>query len=262
MATEEVIIDVPAVDGIRVRQEPDLEGATRTIWRIEQGQEPLWSPAAAVIAQHPRIDLYEHAPEPIVAEQITLTITGESTYSSRRASLTANVALGVAVALQEASDKMLGILKQIEPQVADRLEKRRKLKEQEEAERIERGRKREEYNRKSGEFRDQINELEAAWVTEVSEVINWYEGQAGRLKRRSKKGWDTFHELGAVTSQRGGYITWVWNHQSFGDRLIELDKLEIRYESERSFEKIALPKYPSDKIDSIRKELNSLERVW
>lgn len=259
MATEEdVIIDVPAVDGIRVRQEREVSQGI-TVWRVEQGDAGMFTSVATVRLTHPSIDPYQYATTPIVKEQINLTLVGENSWSRSRSHMDSKVALGVAVALQEAASRAMDVQKEIEPKVAKRLEEARERQEKDRKEREEREKKREAYRAKNQELSNKIGELQGAWITEVTEALKWYEGQAGRLKRKSKKGWDTFHELGAVN---GNHIYWMWSGQRFSDAITEIDKVEIRYESERSFEKLDLPKYPEE-ITKLRKEVEDLRReAW
>lgn len=254
MATDETITEV--VEGIRLREEAQVEGARRTVWRVEQPSSPKgralydeeFMPLATVQLHHPAIDRYAYANHPITDEKITITITGQDRWSSAGPSLQAKAALGVAVALQEAASRALDIRAKLEPEVADQ------IKEREEKEK-----KRQEYQKKRAELRDQIAVITRKWVEETTEALKWYEGQGGRLKRKNKKGWDTFHELGPVN---GNYITWLWSGQTFGDSITEVEKVEIRYESERSFDKVDIPKFPQKEIDEIRTKENALERVW
>jgi hypothetical protein len=259
MATEEdVIIDVPAVEGIRVRQEPETSQGI-TVWRVEQGEAGMFTSLATVRLVHPSIDPYQYAQNPINDEQITITAVGESTWSRQGRAMTHKAALGVAVALQEAANKAMEVLKEIEPKVAERLAEARKREEEERKRRAEREAKRREFQEKNQKLREKIQELEGGWISEMTEALKWYEGQAGRLKRKSKKGWDTFHELGAIN---GNHIFWMWSGQRFSDALTEVDKVEIRYESERSFDKIDLPEYPKE-ITELRKEVETLRReAW
>src|SRR6185295_4374635 len=62
-------------------------------------------------------------------------------------------------------------------------------------EREERQKRADEGREQMAKFAKERREVINDWLKEVVESLKWLEGQAGRLKRRSKKGYDVFHEL-------------------------------------------------------------------
>lgn len=222
----------------------------RIVWRITQGESSLRSNAATVTLRLPVISNY--SAEPITYGDVSIQTDRYVGYGRGIENIKPEVAAALGEALSMAAVEAQKEYERLKPQVADLIEKRAKEREEREAK-----------NKKSKEIRDEIQAVRKKWLLEAEELLAWYEGQPGRLQRKGKKAWDVFDELGHITVPEHGTssrIYWIWHGERFshGAGLEDIGKIEIKYQGEREFDRIDLPKYPQAEINKLQKKLMEL----